>query len=135
MDKIHISRNKKRIEVNDNGEYIELDFDDQSLPYRFMQTMKSIYSRKQEFDRRIATDNGTNMNSVIELEYEINTYFKAEIDKLFGDGTCRKVYGDILPSVDMHIELLNQLLPFFEEYAHKRREKMNKYSAGRTGNV
>lgn len=137
MEKIRIARNVKRIEVNDKGEFIELDFDDQSLPYRFMETMKDIYAKKQEFDRKIAADDGKNINinSIIELEYEVNLYFKARIDILFGEGTCRKVYGDILPSVDMHIELLNQLLPYFEEYTKKRREKMSRYDAGRTGNV
>lgn len=91
--------------------------------------------KKQEFDRKIADDDGKNVNSIIELEYEVNIYFKAKIDILFGEGTCRKVYGDILPSVDMHIELLTQLLPYFEEYAKKRREKMSRYDAGRMGNV
>lgn len=135
MEKIRIARNVKRIEVNDNGEFIELDFDDQSLPHRFMETMKDIYAKKQEFDIKIANDDEKNINSIIDLEYEVNLYFKAKIDILFGEGTCRKVYGDILPSVDMHIELLTQLLPYFEEYAKKRREKMNRYDAGRMGNV
>lgn len=33
MDKIRIQRNVKRIEVNDNGDMLELDFDDLNLPY------------------------------------------------------------------------------------------------------
>lgn len=133
MDKIRIQRNVKRIEVNDEGEYITLDFNDQSLPYRFVQTMKDIYAKHQEFEKNIS--GGDNLYSVIEIEYEINLYFKEKIDMLLGENTCRKIYGDILPSIEMHMELLNQLAPYFEEYAETRREKMKKYDAGRTGNV
>ncbi len=133
MEKIRIQRNVKHIEVNDNGEFITLDFNDQSLPYRFVQTMKDIYAKQQEFEKKLA--DGDNMYTVIELEHEINLYFKEKIDLLFGEDTCRKVYGDILPSIEMHIDLLNQLTPYFEEYTKMRREKMNKYNAGRMGNV
>lgn len=133
MEKIRIQRNVKRIEVNDEGEYITLDFNDQSLPYRFVQTMKDIYAKHQEFEKNIS--GGDNLYSVIEIEYEINLYFKEKIDMLLGENTCRKIYGDILPSIEMHMELLNQLAPYFEEYAETRREKMKKYDAGRTGNV
>lgn len=133
MEKIRVQRNVKQIEVNDEGEFITLDFNDQSLPYRFVQTMKEIFAKYQEFEKKIS--GGDNLYSIIELEHEINLYFKEKIDQLLGKDTCRKVYGDILPSIEMHIDLLNQLTPYFEEYSRTRREKMNKYNAGRTGNV
>ncbi len=133
MEKIRIQRNIKRIEVNDDGEYITLDFNDQSLPYRFVQTMKDIYAKHAEFEKKISDSD--NLYSIIELEHDINLYFKEKIDQLLGEDTCRKVYGDILPSIEMHNDLLNQLVPYFEEYTKARREKMNKYSAERVGNV
>lgn len=135
MDKIRIARNVRRIEVNDDGEYIELDFNDQSLPHRFLAVFNDIGAKKREFDKRIATDSDINLVSTVELEYEVNIYFKSKIDELFGKDTCRKVYGDILPSIEMHIDFLSQLIPYFEEYAASRREKMNKYNSGRGGSV
>ena len=78
MEKIRIARNVKRIEVNDKGEFIELDFDDQSLPYRFMETMKDIYAKKQEFDRKIAADDGKNINSIITLHFVNEHIYKAQ---------------------------------------------------------
>ena len=57
------------------------------------------------------------------------------IDKVFGEGTCRKVYGDILPSVEMHMQFFDALRPYFEEEAKRRQEKMNKYSARRMGDA
>lgn len=42
MEKIRLQRNIKRIEVNDNGEFITLDFDDLNLPYRYYGMKKSL---------------------------------------------------------------------------------------------
>ena len=58
---------------------------------------------------------------------------KREVDELFGDGTCRKVFGDILPSMDLFVEFFGSLLPFFEEYKQDRMRRMGKYGAERTG--
>lgn len=133
MEKIRIQRNIKRIEVNDEGECITLDFNDQSLPYRFLRMLKEIHAKQREFEEKL--DGEDSVYSAVEFEHEINLYFKAKIDELFGEGTCRKVYGDILPSIEMHADFLTQLTPYFEEYAKQRREKMSRYNAGRIGNV
>ena len=41
MDRIRISNGEKRIEVNDQGEYITLNFNDQSLLPRFSISKKT----------------------------------------------------------------------------------------------
>lgn len=69
------------------------------------------------------------------FERELNLYFRDMVDEVFGEGTCRKCYGDILPSLEMHIQLFDALKPYFEEEAQRRRQKMNRYNAGRTGNA
>ncbi|MDE7362763.1 MAG: hypothetical protein K2N38_12610 [Oscillospiraceae bacterium] len=133
MEKIRIQRNIKQIEVNDEGECIVLDFNDHSLPYKFLKMLNEIHAKQREFEEKLDAEGS--LYSAVELEYEINLYFKAKIDELFGEGTCRKVYGDVLPSVEMHSDFLTQLTPYFEEYAKQRREKMSRYTAERTGNV
>ena len=40
MDKIKINNGTKRIEVNDNGDFIELPMRDQSFPTRFFEFVK-----------------------------------------------------------------------------------------------
>lgn len=42
MEKIRIQRNVKHIEVNDNGEFITLDFDDLNLPYRYYGMLRNL---------------------------------------------------------------------------------------------
>lgn len=138
MDKIRITRNIKRIEVNDNGEFISLDFDDLNLPYRYYGMLKRLEKDRVKFAQELQEKlrDKTGMDSAEELvnaERDLNIYFRDAIDEVFGEGTCRKVYGDILPSIDMHLQFFDAIRPYFEEEAQRRRQKMNKYSAKRSG--
>lgn len=138
MDKIRIARNIKRIEVNDNGEFITLDFDDLNLPYRYYGMLKRLEKDRVKFAQELQEKLGdkTGVDSAEELvnaERDLNIYFRDAIDEVFGEGTCRKVYGDILPSIDMHLQFFDAIRPYFEEEAQRRRQKMSKYSAKRSG--
>lgn len=138
MDKIRIARNIKRIEVNGNGEFITLDFDDLNLPYRYYGMLKRLEKDRVKFAQELQEKlrDKTSMNSAEELvnaERDLNIYFRDAIDEVFGEGTCRKVYGDILPSIDMHLQFFDAIRPYFEEEAQRRRQKMSKYSAKRSG--
>ncbi len=140
MDKIRLQRNIKRIEVNDNGEYITLDFDDLELPYRYYGMLKKLEKDRVKFSAELAEKLKGKPASVcteelVNAERELNIYFRDAVDEVFGEGTCRKVYGDILPSVEMHLQFFDALRPYFEEEAKRRQERMNKYSARRMGNA
>lgn len=140
MQCIRITRNIKRIEVNDQGECIVLDFDDLNLPYRYYNMLRKMEQDRIKFNEELAeklkgkTDEEATAE-LIEAERRLNIYFRDAVDEVFGEGTCRKVYGDILPSIEMHMQLFDELRPYFEEEAKRRREKMNKYSARRTGDA
>ena len=54
MEKIRIQRNVKRIEVNDEGEYITLDFDDLNLPYRYYGMLKRFENDRAKFANELA---------------------------------------------------------------------------------
>ena len=139
MEKIRIARNVKRIEVNDEGEFIELNFDDLNLPYKYYAMLKRFEKDRVKFTEEL-TESVKGKNSeesaaeFVEAERRLNIYFRDAVDEVFGEGTCRKVYGDILPSVDMHMQFFDAIRPYFEEEAERRRQKMNKYSAKRSGN-
>lgn len=140
MDKIRIQRNIKRIEVNDNGDTLELNFDDLNLPYRFYAMIKKFETDREKFTKELAEkikdmSDKDAAAAFVEAERELNVYMRDAIDEVFGEGTCRKVYGDILPSVEMHMQFFDALRPYFEEEAQRRQAKMNKYSARRMGNV
>lgn len=138
MEKIRAVRNIKKIEVNDDGEFITLDFDDLNLPYRYYGMLKRFEKERAKFTNELAQKlkgKPTNIctEELVNAERELNTYFRDAVDEVFGEGTCRKVYGDILPSLEMHMQFFDALRPYFEEEAKRRQEKMNKYSAKRSG--
>lgn len=140
MEKIRIQRNVKRIEVNDNGDILELDFDDLNLPYRFYDMIKRFETDRAKFTTELAAklSGKSDKNAADELiaaEREMNIYMRDAIDKVFGEGTCRKVYGDILPSWEMHMQFFDALMPYFKAEAERRQKKMSKYDARRMGNV
>lgn len=140
MDKIRIQRNVKRIEVNDNGDVLVLDFDDLNLPYKFYAMIKKFEADRVKFTKELSEklkdgSAAENADALVEAERELNIYMRDAIDGVFGEGTCRKVYGDILPSVEMHMQFFDALKPYFDEEAKRRQEKMSKYSARRTGDA
>lgn len=140
MEKIRLQRNIKRIEVNDNGDVLELNFDDLNLPYKFYGMVKKFEEDRQKFTEELAEKfkdglDDKNMEALIEAERKLNVYMRDAIDEVFGEGTCRKVYGDILPSWEMHMQLFDELHPYFDEEAKRRQQRMNKYSARRMGNA
>ena len=59
----------------------------------------------------------------------------AEVDKLFGEGTCKKVFGDIAPGFDLFLDFFEQLTPYLQEFSRERTQCMSKYSADRIGNA
>ena len=119
MAGIRVNTGVKRIEVNDAGEYIELNFADQSMAIRF-------YEVKKDND---------NIRKTIEINNDLHKYIMNEVDACFGPDTCRKVFGNIVPGADLFEDFFNQLLPYFEKGAEERKAKMAKYNADRTGNV
>ena len=107
IDSIRIDTGAKRIEVNDEGEYITLNFADQSLPTRFFAMADDFQEKEPEYRARAeAIDANTDlteyerMRATAQLNLEFHTYFKEQIDALFGANTCRKVFGDIVPGVN-----------------------------------
>ena len=48
---------------------------------------------------------------------------KDRVDALFGDEVCRKVFGDIVPSMAAFSDFFDQLAPFMEEYGRERADE------------
>lgn len=131
--KIRVSSGVKKIEVNDAGEYITLPVSDDSFVVQFYKILDRIQTAAQSIPQE-GPDIAGNMETVekiVSLEREL----KEEVDRLFGEETCRKVFGDILPSVDLFVEFFGSLIPFIEAHRQDRMKKMSKYDAGRTGSV
>lgn len=143
MDSIRVSHDIKKIQVNDNGDYIEINFSDQSFASRFFEMenqLNSAYDEVQNKCKEIESrSQGQDQYDFIKeltiITTELHESHKKKIDELFGEDTCRKVFGDILPDELMYIQFFELLAPIFSKFAAQKEQKINKYSAERMGNV
>lgn len=138
MAGIRVSTSVKKIEVNDQGECIILNFSDNSFPDRFFAMLDSIQRRAgdvQEWENSMRERGGADPRAAAAMYRQFHEEIMGDVDALFGPDTCRKVFGEIVPGIELFDEFFTQLIPFFEEYGRERAEKLGKYSAGRTANV
>ncbi len=141
MSGLRVNTGAKRIEVNDDGEYIVLNFGDQSFPSRVFDMIDRIQAKaveatdkSREIEKNFP-DEDERKKELARFNEEIHRYMMDEVDGVFGAETCRKVFGDIVPGIELIDDFFTQIMPFFEEYAKERAVRLEKYSARRTGNV
>lgn len=144
MAGIRVNTGDKFIEVNDAGESITLRFSDQSFPTRVFAMIDRVQTVADSAKAEEAalkeqyngdTDNFIYMKALAEMNEKVHRSIMAEVDEVFGPETCRKVFGDIVPDLTLFEDFFSQLLPYFEKFSKERAEKLQKYSAVRTGNV
>ena len=57
-----------------------------------------------------------------------------QLDNLFGEGCCKKVFGDIVPTPYIMADFFDQMTPILNKYANDRQAKIaEKYNRNRTG--
>lgn len=145
MDKLRVTSHAKRIEVNDGGEYITLNLDDQAFAPALMAIIDGFNAKIPEYENRARELDGApaeteqekmdKLRRVMAFNLAIHQELKEQVDGVFHDEACRKVFGDIVPPVEAYAEFFTQLTPFIQQYAKERGEKMGQYSAARSGNV
>lgn len=142
MAGIRVATGAKRIEVNDDGDYIVLDFSDNSFPDRFFAMVDRVQERAnkavpeaEKIDAQHEKGSEGYMRATAALWRKVHEEIMDEIDKFFGPGTCKKVFGDIVPGIELYEDFFSQLTPYFEQAGKERAQRMSKYSAARTGNV
>lgn len=142
MAGIRVNTGVKRIEVNDDGDYITLNFADQSFPERFFSMIdrvtelaKEAEPKEKEIREKYPAGSVDLVRAISSFNLDFHYAVSGEIDSFFGADTCKKVFGDIVPSIDLIDDFFQQLMPYFQEFGKERAQKMSKYSADRTGNV
>lgn len=142
MAGIRVNTGAKKIEVNDDGEYIVLNFGDQDFPNRFFSMLDRVQARadsateeEKSIRDQFEEDSQEFTRAMFSFNCDLHRYIMSEIDALFGAETCRKVFGDIVPGLELFEDFFNQLMPYFEQYGEERAKKLSKYGPGRIGNV
>lgn len=147
MEKIKINSGLKKIEVNDNGEYITVNLSDNTFFESFNNFMDWM-DAKQEYiaekekalqekyaDQKPGEINIKLMTEESALYKEVCDEASAKLDGMFGAGCMKKVYPDVeSPRFDLIIEFLDEVSPLLKKFAAERNQYINtKYNRNRKG--
>ena len=132
-DSIKIDLGIKRILINDGPDFIEFNPEDVAFAEKFYTLFQSFENKQLEYLERskqidensIMDENGVpkNLDEGLSLLREVCEYLKGEIDNLFGEGTSKKLFGDVL-SLNVFYQFFSGIVPFISE---TRSEKIAKY--------
>ena len=121
-----------KIEVNDEGDVIVARLNDNQFIEKFydiVETMEKV-SEYMESEEMKNKDGRAQLDVVNEKTRDI----MSDIDGLFGADSCKKVFGDIIPSAYALADFFDQLIPIFEEYSNEKQKSIAaKYNRTRKG--
>lgn len=145
MDKLRVNSGIKNIEVNDNGDYISIPVSDMTFYQKYADLMKNFTEKQEEINRKAdefsekhkgkPEDDTDAIIDAIDLFAEVCRYTCEGIDRLFGEGCCRKVFVGIEnPSIELIGDFFDQITPLIQQYADERNQKINlMYNRNRKG--
>ena len=114
----------KKIKVNDNDEYIEINLNDSELLENYTNMVQEI----SNYSKTEVSNENTEVNSD-DIEETINSIKKSlsihkkiaeTVDKYIGDGTCIKVFGVKYPTADSVFEFLINYQDLLEKFTGEK---------------
>lgn len=120
------------VNVNDNGDTIVVQTEDQLF-------MDKFFALTEKLDKIANEANASELEQKSEREQlrflmDRTKTIMEDIDGLFGKDTCKKVFGDIIPSPYLIADFFDQLTPIAKQYMDVRQEKISrKYNRKRKG--
>lgn len=116
------------VNVNDAGECIVVRVDDQL----FQQQFYGLIGKLEELsdDSKKPAEKEERLQVTIEKTREL----MADIDKVFGANTCKKVFGNTVPSGYALADFFDQLIPIIQERNEIRNNRiLERYNRNRKG--
>lgn len=144
-ERLQIQNGMKEIEVNDKGECIYIPTNDNSFYRRFCSFLEWIEQKQKELkkEERKAAKAATEANEpdieeireVLAMQVKICDEICSELDKLFGEGCCRKVFvGVESPDIVLICDFLEQIMPIMQKLFGERSKRISSmYSRDRKG--
>lgn len=143
MDKITLQSGVKRIQVNENGDFITFDARDQGFTERFMKLLKDFTNKKAEYDAKVKDlqsmpcdtekEQLTRATAALEFNSSVCNWMAEQINAVFQDDVKQKVFGDITPTGEAWAEFMYQLAPIVQVAKAEQSERVRKYTAKYTG--
>ena len=120
------------INVNDNGDTITVNAEDQNFIDRFMELNDKLDAVSKEMNRPELKEKSE--REQLHILMDKTKEIMAGIDELFGGDACKKVFGDIIPNPYLIADFFEQLMPIVKQYMNERQKKIaEKYSNNRKG--
>lgn len=158
MESIRIDTGIREIEVNDSGDSIKIPVNDTAFYRRFAEAFNRFEEKQVEIDRRSKAlsekysgkepgndreegaegDPEINMEmfgDALDLYSEVCRETCREIDNIFGEGCCSKVFPGVKePGIDMIMDFFEQIFPIMEKFMDEKNKNMiQKYGKKRRG--
>lgn len=129
---LRIDNGVRIIEVNDDGDTINLNLGDSEFQKKGMEIYNAL-TEKIKIMEAITEETDENLQKI----EDIRKSMVKSIDDWIGKDTCKKVFGNISPSLDLITIFISEIIPFFEEYNDNREKRtqkvMSKYNPNRKG--
>lgn len=120
------------IVVNDEGETITMKPENQNFIEKFYGLVDKLDDLSAEMQSEAVKQ--MNEHEQLLLLIERTKHIMAEIDAMFGPESCRKIFGDIVPSHYLIADFFEQLKPIAERYTDGRQKEISKkYNGNRKG--
>lgn len=136
MNSLRVSSQTKKIKVNERGEYITLDFGDQRFLPDLLALMDEFKNAEARYGARAAEidampestpdESMAKISATAAFNLELCTNLKQRVDETFRDEVCRKVFGDITPSVVAFTEFFDQLGDVIRSFKVEQDEAIQK---------
>lgn len=114
----------KKIKVNDNDEYIEINLNDSELLENYTNMVQEIsnYSKTEVLneEKEVNSDNIEETINSIKKSLSIHKKIAETVDKYIGEGTCLKVFGVKYPTADSVFEFLINYQDLLEKFTGEK---------------
>lgn len=114
------------IKVEDTGEIISVDFTDKRFTNKLLHLVKRYRGLSSEIESKsneIANSSDDDFEKLIkasDLEVEVLTDFKKDVDDTFNCDIVEKMFGDTLPDIAKYLPMFDAITPYI--VASKKKE-------------
>lgn len=115
---LRVKTNILNIQVNDEGDCITLNLDDNKFIKRFIE----FINFGREFPTNDIEDNETTYKKI----YEYTEKLALMIDELFGNGATYKIFGAYEPTLDLIADFIEKLEPFISKASEIKVKEIEK---------
>lgn len=131
MNSLRVKKeNIYRIEVNDDGEYIEFDLEDVNLNMKFYKAIEDYEKLQKKITKKEKELKKKNADGMEFLEYEQSVFkeMRKIMDSFLGENACKKIFG-ARNTYNMFYDLLEELDKKREDLGGKSHLEMLEISA------